>query len=258
MLFHHLTSAQADLDEATCPVPIWFLLADDQQLTSLWSEVDSLGHSLAKFLDASAEEYSLPESSPIMVVRSVHMKIDGRLPFDNYELLRQSFPPSTRPELEARVLHFRDVLLAYYNLLLAKVRDLLYSTRIPERLVNSHLSTLLLRGSFIVDEANIERFRIFFQVLEDGDNGDYDYFDLVEEDRESLKSVLAEMEDYSWATNPRSRSFSLLRGYIAHADGHREEMLRFIIGYLDFHIGPAASTQPPLVPPRRTAIPLRG
>ncbi|SIO63329.1 hypothetical protein SAMN05444166_7314 [Singulisphaera sp. GP187] len=61
-LYHDLASAQADLDEETCPLPIWCILLDDQELKSHWTEVVSTRRSLAEFLDAEDEDYSLSAS----------------------------------------------------------------------------------------------------------------------------------------------------------------------------------------------------
>ena len=126
-LYDRLTAAQADLDEETCRLPIWWIFPDDRELRSLWTELISVGQSLAEFLDASDEKYSLPASPMIMIGRYGAMEIGERRPFDNYELLLRNFPPSTRRELETRVLRFRDVMLAYYNRVMAMVRDLLYA-----------------------------------------------------------------------------------------------------------------------------------
>src|SRR4051794_27889540 len=62
LLYDELTAAQADLDEETCRLPVWCIFPDDQELGFLWTEVISAGRSLAEFLDASDEKYSLPTS----------------------------------------------------------------------------------------------------------------------------------------------------------------------------------------------------
>ncbi len=236
LLYHDLTSAQADLDEETYPLPIWCILPDDQELKSEWPDVVSAGRSLAEFLDTEDEDYSLPASSPIMVVRSVHMRIGGRLAFDNNELLQRRFPPSTRQELEARVQRYRDVLLAYYHRLLAKVRDVLYSTRIHGRLMNSQSGPLLLLGPLILDEANFERFRLIFRNHDNGDDCDFEHYEAVQEVCDTLKDALERMNPYWSVTDPQSEAFSLLMEYVAVADSYRDEMLSAIAGYLNFHI----------------------
>ncbi len=236
LLYDDLTAAQADLDEETCRLPIWCIFPDDRELTPLWSEVISAGRSLAEFLDASDEKYSLPTSPAIMVGRYGAMEIGERRPFDNYELLQRKFPPPTRPELEARVLRFRDDLLAHYNRLMAKVRDILYSTRIHRRLMNSESGPLLLLGPLIFDEANFERFRLIFRNLENGDDYDFEHYVAVQEGCESLKAALEGMNQYWSVTDPRSEAFSLLMGYVAVADSYRDEMLSAIAGNLNFHL----------------------
>lgn len=244
LLFHDLTSAQADLDEETCPLPVWCILPDDRELRSHWSEVVSARRSLAEFLDAGDEEYSLPTSPPIMAVRSVNMTIGGRLPFDNDELLRRRFPPPTRHELEARVQRYRDVLLAYYDHLMAKLRDILYGTRLHERLLLSELGPFLLRGPLLLDEANFERFRLIIQDLDDGDDSDFDHFEAVQVGCKSLKAALEDMSQYSSVTDSRSGVLPLLGAYMADADSYREEMLRVIAGYLNFHVRPLHQLNP--------------
>ncbi|WP_074315206.1 hypothetical protein [Singulisphaera sp. GP187] len=172
------------------------------------------------------------------------MMIGGRLPFDNIELLQRRFPPPTRQELEARVQRHRDALLAYYNRLLAKVRDILYSTRIHERFMTSEIVPHLLLGPLIYDEANFERFRLIFRDLDDGDDYDFEHFVAVQEGCDSLKAALEGMSEYSSVTDPRSGVFFPLRGYVVDADRYREEMLRAIAGYLDFHIRPLFRLNP--------------
>jgi hypothetical protein len=244
LLYDRLTAAQADLDEETCRLPIWWIFPNDRELKSLWTELISVGQSLAEFLDASDEKYSMPASPMIMVGRCGAMEIGERRPFDNYELLQRNFPPSTRRELETRVLRFRDVMLAYYNRLMAKVRDLLYDTRIDEQLLTKGLSSLLLRSSLILDEANFERFRLILQVTDDGDNYDFEHFVALREAHESLKTALEEMNEYFLVTDPQSREFPLLREYIAVADSYREDMLIIFGGYLDLQLSSLLSLNP--------------
>ena len=235
LLYDELTTTQADLDEESCPLPYWCIFPDDRELSSLWTEVISAGRSLAEFLDASDENYSLPTSPMIIVARDA-MTVRQRHPFDNYELLQRDFPPPTRQVLEARVLRYRDVLLAYYNLLLTKVREVLYSTRIHGRLMNSESGPLLLLGPLIFDEANFERFRLIFQDLDDGDNYDFEHYDAIQEVYKSLKCTLEGMNQYWSAFDPHSAAYSLLMEYIAVADAYREDMLTIFTGYLNFHI----------------------
>lgn len=236
LLFDQLTAAQEDLDEETCRFPVWCIFPGDRELKPLWNEVIVAGRSLAEFLDASEEKYSLPTSPPIMVGRFGAIEIGERRPFDNHELLTRSFPPSTRPEIESRVLRYRDVLLAYYDRLMAKLRDILYGTRIHERLLNSELGPFLLRGLLLLDEANFERFRLVFRDLDDGDDSDFEHFEAVREGCKSLKAALEDMNQYSSVTDSRSGVLPLLGAYIADADSYREEMLRVIAGCLNFHV----------------------
>ena len=106
------------------------------------------------------------------------------------------------------------------------------------------MSSLLLRSSLILDEANFERFRLIFQVTGDGDNHDFEHFVAVQEAHESLKTALEEMNEYFLVTDPRSRVFSLLREYIAVADSYREDMLIIFASYLDFHLSFLLSLNP--------------
>ena len=69
LLYDELTTTQADLDEESCPLPYWGIFPDDRELSSLWAEVISAGRSLAEFLNASDEKYSLPTSPMIIVAR---------------------------------------------------------------------------------------------------------------------------------------------------------------------------------------------
>ncbi len=171
------------------------------------------------------------------------MEIGERPPFDNYELLHRNFPPPTRPELEAQVLRFRDVLSAYYNRLMTKVREILYSTRIHERLVTMGPNALLVRGSLLLEEANFERFRLIFRVLDDDDNHDFELYAAVQEGYETLMAALEEMGKYAVVT-AESRVFSLLRVHIEDADAYREDMLMIFGDYLNYYLRALAKLNP--------------
>ena len=235
LLYDELTTTQADLDEESCPLPYWGIFPGDRELSSLWTEVISAGRSLAEFLDASDENYSLPTSPMIIVARDA-MTVWRRRPFDNHELLQRNFPPSTRPELENHVLRFTEVLMAYYKRLMAKVRDILFSTRIHERLVSKGVHSILLLGSLILDEANFQRFRHILPGFADGDDCDFDHFEAVQDGYESLKAALEAENPYYVVTDPEATVFPLLRAYIADADSYREEILACFVDHLNFRL----------------------
>ena len=141
---------------------------------------------------------------------------------------------------------------------MAKVRDILYSTRSHARLMNSESGPLLLLGPLILDEANFERFRLIFRNLDDGDDYDFEHFEEAREAHESLKAALEGMNQYWSAFDPQSEAFSLLMEYVAVADSYREDMLTIFAGYLNFHLQSLNQTEPPLVLPRRALVPVGG
>ncbi len=190
-IYEELNAARWELDEEICEWYMRCLFPSEQGLTAAWSEVDATNRSLNEFLDAADERYSLSTSPKIKTCRTMSLHYWEREPFDNYELLGELFPPATRPKLEARVLRFRDILLAYFDQLMATVRQLLYSTRIHEGLVNCRLRPLDLSAWLVSDLANIDRFQLFL-------SGEKDAFENFARVRKSCRSIKTIVDDLTY------------------------------------------------------------
>lgn len=232
-IYEQLNAARWELDEEICEKYLRCLFPSDQDLKAAWPEVDAANRSLTEFLDAADERYSLPTSPKIQTCRTMSIHYWEREPFDNYELLGELFPPATRQELEARVLRFRDVLLSYFDRLVATARLLLYSTRIHEDLVNERLRPLDLSAWLLSDLANINRLQLFF-------SGEKDAFENFAGVRKAYKAIKTIVDDltypFEYIADPRSTNFRLLKGYIARADRFREEIMEEFADRFSLHV----------------------
>ena len=232
-IYEQLNAARWELDEAICEWYLRCLFPSDQDLTAAWPEVDAANRSLTEFLDAADGRFSLPTSPKIKTCRTMSLHYWEREPFDNYELLGGLFPPAARPELEARVLRFRDVLLAYFDLLMATLRRLLYGTRIHEGLVNARLRPMDLSAWLSTDLANINQFQLFLSDEEDA----FENFAGV---RKACKVSMRVVDDlcypFQFIEDPRSEDFRLLKRYIARADRFREEVMDEFADRFSLHV----------------------
>ncbi len=232
-IYEKLNAARWELDEEICEWYMRCLFPSDQDLKAAWSEVDAANRSLNEFLDAANDRYSLPASPKIKTCRTMSLHYWEREPFDNYELLGELFPPATRQELEARVFRFRDVLLAYFDQLMATLRLLLYSTRIHEGLVNCRLRPLDLSAWLVSDLANINRFQLFL-------SGEKDAFENFARVRKSCRSIKTVVDDltypFEFIEDAQSKNFRLMKRYIDHADRFREEILEEFADRFSLHV----------------------
>ena len=232
-IYEQLNAARWELDEAICEWYLRCLFPSDQELTVAWPEVDAANRSLTEFLDAADDRYSLPTSPKIKTCRTMSLHYWEREPFDNHELLGELFPPAARPELEALVVCLRDVLMAYFDRLMATLRRLLYGTRIHEGLVNARLRPMDLSAWLSSDLANINRFQLFLSAQDDA----FENFAGVSKSCKVIKTVVDDMTyPFQFIENPRSKDFRLLKRYITRADRFREEVLEEFADRFSLHV----------------------
>lgn len=232
-IYEQLNAARCELDEEICEWYIRYLFfPSDQDLTAAGSEVEAANQSLTEYLDAADQRYSLPTSPKIPMARTVSLWYWEREPFDNYELLRELLPPAARAELEARILRFRDALLAYSDRLTSRLRRLLYNTRIHEGLVLEGLRPMDLSAWLLSDLTNINRFQLLLSSEQDA----FEHFAGVLKSYRAIKAIVDEMDSaFQVIEDPRSKGFRLLKRYIVRADRFREEVLEEFAHGFGFH-----------------------
>jgi hypothetical protein len=126
----------------------------------------------------------------------------------------------------------------------ARGRDLLYSTRIQEELIDEQFRPPHLSSWLAFDFSNLKRFQCIFS-FNPAAWGYFDHAEIVGQHCESLDSLLDEMNIcHIITTNPRSQIYFQLREYLTHADNLRAEILESFHHFVDFNLEEVRSLNP--------------